>query len=108
MKIRVAPSAGPSGIKGRTSMGSILRLVSVTTLAAALAAVPGSAQKTTGPTERYEMDVATASGFAALAAGGQMGVGSAMRSEAHTYELQSLMRISYAVICLTKNTPHLT
>src|SRR3546814_3750991 len=78
MKIRVAPSAGPSGIKGRTSMGSILRLVSVTTLAAALAAVPGSAQKTTGPTERYEMDVATASGFAALAAGGKMGVGSAM------------------------------
>src|SRR3546814_13967782 len=77
MKIRVAPSAGPSGIKGRTSMGSILRLVSVTTLAAALAAVPGSAQKTTGPTERYEMDVATASGFAALAAGGKMGVGSA-------------------------------
>src|SRR3546814_9246825 len=26
------------------------------------------------------------------------------RSEAHTYELQSLMRISYAIFCLTKNT----
>src|SRR3546814_1389529 len=26
------------------------------------------------------------------------------RSEEHTYELQSLMRISYAVFCLTKNT----
>src|SRR3546814_3025029 len=25
------------------------------------------------------------------------------RSEEHTYELQSLMRISYAVFCLTKN-----
>src|SRR3546814_7690480 len=63
---------------GRTSMRSILRLVSVTTLAAALAAVPGSAQKTTGPKERYEMDVATASGFAAMAAGGKPGLGSAM------------------------------
>src|SRR3546814_9973577 len=27
-----------------------------------------------------------------------------MRSEEHTSELQSLMRISYAVICLKKNT----
>src|SRR3546814_10037273 len=35
--------------------------------------------------------------------------GSAMykpRSEEHTSELQSLMRISYAVFCLKKNTPH--
>src|SRR3546814_7899825 len=35
------------------------------------------------------------------------------RSEEHTYELQSLMRISYAVFCLTKknhikSTPNLT
>src|SRR3546814_8991270 len=28
------------------------------------------------------------------------------RSEEHTSELQSLMRISYAVFCLTKNTTH--
>src|SRR3546814_1720817 len=28
----------------------------------------------------------------------------AMRSEEHTYELQSLMRHSYAVFCLKKNT----
>src|SRR3546814_3632566 len=28
------------------------------------------------------------------------------RSEEHTSELQSLMRISYAVFCLKKNTPH--
>src|SRR3546814_5280420 len=27
-----------------------------------------------------------------------------MRSEEHTSELQSLMRLSYAVFCLTKNT----
>src|SRR3546814_10442981 len=32
-----------------------------------------------------------------------MNVG-AMRSEEHTSELQSLMRISYAVFCLNKNT----
>src|SRR3546814_6921906 len=28
------------------------------------------------------------------------------RSEEHTSELQSLMRISYAVLCLKKNTSH--
>src|SRR3546814_10162166 len=31
-----------------------------------------------------------------------------MRSEEHTSELQSLMRISYAVFCLTKNKPNVT
>src|SRR3546814_2099228 len=30
------------------------------------------------------------------------------RSEEHTSELQSLMRISYAVFCLKKKTPHMT
>src|SRR3546814_10783606 len=30
------------------------------------------------------------------------------RSEEHTSELQSLMRISYAVLCLKKNTVHCT
>src|SRR3546814_2039418 len=30
----------------------------------------------------------------------------AMRSEAHTSELQSIMRISYAVFCLTKKKNH--
>src|SRR3546814_1563439 len=29
-----------------------------------------------------------------------------LRSEEHTSELQSLMRISYAVFCLLKNKPH--
>src|SRR3546814_949161 len=60
-------------------MRSTLRFVSVAAVAAMFAAVPGSAQKTTGPKERYEMDVATASGFAAMAAGGRKpGVGSVM------------------------------
>src|SRR3546814_4572131 len=35
-----------------------------------------------------------------LAGGGRRGA----RSEEHTSELQSLMRISYAVLCLKKNT----
>src|SRR3546814_3372272 len=38
--------------------------------------------------------------------GGPAGLGHAqtLRSEEHTYELQSLMRISYAVLCLNKKT----
>src|SRR3546814_9211875 len=41
-------------------------------------------------------------------AGGQLHLCSSggTRSEEHTSELQSLMRISYAVFCLTKNTLH--
>src|SRR3546814_7296636 len=34
------------------------------------------------------------------------GEGAAQRSEEHTSELQSLMRISYAVFCLKKNKRH--
>src|SRR3546814_4119581 len=37
-----------------------------------------------------------------LALAAALAVGSAMRSEEHTSELQSLMRISYAVFCLKK------
>src|SRR3546814_3852668 len=40
-------------------------------------------------------------GFVRLLAGD---TGQAERSEEHTSELQSLMRISYAVFCLTKKT----
>src|SRR3546814_7598426 len=50
-------------------------------------------------------------GSAYLQSGGLLtiaGTGSARRSEEHTSELQSLMRISYAVFCLKKkkNTRH--
>src|SRR3546814_4480210 len=40
----------------------------------------------------------------------QLGCGAigSRRSEEHTSELQSLMRISYAVFCLKKKTPSLT
>lgn len=58
-------------------MRSSLRFTSVAAIAAMLAAVPGSAQKSTGPKERYEMDVATMSGFAAMG-GGKGGIGGAM------------------------------
>src|SRR3546814_10765538 len=34
------------------------------------------------------------------------GCGNRIRSEEHTSELQSLMRISYAVFCLQKKKPH--
>lgn len=59
-------------------MRSSLRFVSVAAIAAMLAAVPGSAQKTSGPKERYEMDVATMSGFATMAGGGRGGLGGAL------------------------------
>src|SRR3546814_4721505 len=43
-------------------------------------------------------------GFAlvGLAAGTETGVSGGIRTEEHTYELQSLMRKSYAVCCLKK------
>src|SRR3546814_9523676 len=39
-------------------------------------------------------------------AGGGRATGQERRSEAHTSELQSLMRTSYAVFCLKKKTKH--
>src|SRR3546814_6296483 len=40
--------------------------------------------------------------FVIVLLGGGVGILSGMRSEEHTSELQSLMRISYAVFCLKK------
>src|SRR3546814_4542011 len=47
-------------------------------------------------------------GFIVAAAAGVSSMRHALRSEEHTSELQSLMRISYAVFCLKKknNTTH--
>src|SRR3546814_2970136 len=47
---------------------------------------------------------ATNSGPAGIAAKDVVMEAKLTRSEEHTSELQSLMRISYAVFCLTKNT----
>src|SRR3546814_7703667 len=43
-----------------------------------------------------------------IVAGASGGSGGGSRSEEHTSELQSLMRISYAVFCLKKNKAHHT
>lgn len=58
-------------------MRSTYRYVSACTIAAMLAAPLAAQQKTTGPRERYEMDAATMSGFAAMG-GGKGGMGGAM------------------------------
>src|SRR3546814_5678303 len=61
------------------------------------------------PTDRHPPGAAPsrrcAEGHAATpACGAAMGNAHALRSEEHTSELQSLMRISYAVFCLKKTT----
>src|SRR3546814_1303987 len=43
-----------------------------------------------------------------LVAAEYVGLTVAQRSEEHTFELQSLMRISYAVFCLKTKTPNIT
>src|SRR3546814_2803995 len=47
-------------------------------------------------------------GFGGVLAEGSGEVGERFRSEEHTSELQSLMRNSYAVFCLTKKNLHTT
>src|SRR3546814_2109874 len=56
-------------------------------------------------TERMEPDRARLAGRSIQAAPDRSGEGLA-RSEEHTSELQSLMRISYAVFCLKKKKRH--
>src|SRR3546814_12599059 len=50
----------------------------------------------------YDADTQTYTVSSRSAAGFQFSFGPANRSEEHTSELQSLMRISYAVFCLKK------
>src|SRR3546814_9291467 len=50
--------------------------------------------------ERGEIDMGRQIGFPDI--GKDIGIAVAFRSEEHTSELQSLMRISYAVFCLKK------
>src|SRR3546814_938478 len=63
------------------------------------------------PAQRIPPNVQTSCGIGHVACGGNDFGGSALllrkhrgRSEEHTSELQSLMRISYAVFCLKKKT----
>src|SRR3546814_2848423 len=72
-------------------------------LAEIRAAIAGRAVGPAGGGRSPSPGVVTGSGQPALHDGG------AARSEEHTSELQSLMRISYAVFCLKKkNTTHIT
>src|SRR3546814_4992041 len=56
------------------------------------------------PARRADRAGAAARAFGQPSAGGAAG----RRSEEHTSELQSLMRISYAVFCLKKKNMHIT
>src|SRR3546814_3693306 len=60
----------------------------------ACARVSGDGLMVTGPSE--------VSGIGGIGMRGSPSSGSGVRSEEHTSELQSLMRISYAVFCLKK------
>src|SRR3546814_3362684 len=51
-----------------------------------------------------QVDRAAGRGAAVVGAGRALGDFDLLRSEEHTSELQSLMRISYAVFCLKKKT----
>src|SRR3546814_3551850 len=54
---------------------------------------------------RAIVGIAKANGYSFIKAYTNLSTGAFARSEEHTSELQSLMRISYAVLCLkTKNT----
>src|SRR3546814_8181960 len=91
--------------------GQVVHLVQQRHLVAVgdLAAVGGRA----GDRHREDVDVVDAGGQALPVAGGRVGdrlavrpvrraAAGELRSEEHTSELQSLMRISYAVFCLKK------
>src|SRR3546814_2935960 len=65
-----------------------------------VAGVDDRAADQRGVDRRFDLDFAAES----LA---QRGLDGVERSEEHTSELQSLMRISYAVFCLKKNRKHI-
>src|SRR3546814_6085972 len=60
----------------------------------------GQALSAAGVVNRFPVGAASAASFSGIAGEDQE---LAARSEEHTSELQSLMRISYAVFCLKKN-----
>src|SRR3546814_3501756 len=61
-----------------------------------------SSGRFTVPAMQSPAQAALASGLAKMIASGLISAASESRSEEHTSELQSLMRISYAVFCLKK------
>src|SRR3546814_4160508 len=66
--------------------------------------VYGSIEQPEGPLTRRQLEDYRRDGF--LFFPGLFGATEVARSEEHTSELQSLMRISYAVFCLKKKNNH--
>src|SRR3546814_2906436 len=87
-----APEGGVVGLQAADADGDALPTVDTTT------APSGRDAPKAGDSD------AQATMLPPTAAGGDYAVQFAARSEEHTSELQSLMRISYAVFCLQKNT----
>src|SRR3546814_1926802 len=97
MEDRAPPPAPEDEDEGRSVLARLLLwfgfgLASLALFAAALVVVLD-----TGPGRRFVADQIQ-----------RVALGSGLRSEEHTSELQSLMRISYAVFCLKKKKKHNT
>src|SRR3546814_8222961 len=107
---RLSPSARPSHRLRRAALYPLLRLYHGAVPAAArrssrLADIPRDADPVAGAASRVPWRRAAwraVRGDAARGVDRGVAAGSAVRSEEHTSELQSLMRISYAVFCLQK------
>src|SRR3546814_1679630 len=86
------------------------RLALAMMMACAPAAIDAPLHAQAAPAETLEIDKKRIdAALAAMIADGRAAGTSALiwqRSEEHTSELQSLMRISYAVFCLKKKTPN--
>src|SRR3546814_4822075 len=98
------PVAGGSGTARCTDGGNFFKRNSLGSGndQAALAARPGGIAQFRGLMQILGIDPALAASIAAAAAD-WIDTDDRPRSEEHTSELQSLMRISYAVFCLKKN-----
>src|SRR3546814_4219872 len=74
--------------------------------ASRVTSVPISSMRAPRPSAMREQNLPRSSGDVAAHAGKAAAAALAARSEEHTSELQSLMRISYAVFCLKKKKTH--
>src|SRR3546814_4432274 len=79
----------------------------VVELAAQVVVGHGAASGVAGNRHAFEYRVRIEAQDVAVLAGARFGL-VGIRSEEHTSELQSLMRISYAVFCLKKKTRNIT
>src|SRR3546814_10489308 len=104
---RLAPCcASPDRLNGSTATEGCGR-IGLRPAAGMASSEPSTAQKTMAPAIRTDPAVEATSSQDDLSRVQEVPLGpvdvfSASRSEEHTSELQSLMRISYAVFCLKK------